>query len=261
MNTHSLLIAPTTTLFALRHRADPVKRTRRAQQVAAAVIAAAAAMSASAAPDDHTVPDTMAQRVQACTACHGKEGVSTREGYIPRIAGKPAGYLFNQLLNFRDGRRNNAAMAVLIDNMSEPYLHEVAGHFAALNLPYPPPPLRSATAQELERGEFLVRRGDLSLQLPACTQCHGAALTGVAPSIPGLVGLPKDYLLAQLGAWRTGLRRARPPDCMGEISRRLSHQDLSAVATYLSLRPVPSDAAPAAFLPQPLPISCGGDVR
>jgi cytochrome c553 len=238
----------------------PARRARLARQFAVAVIAAAAT-PVFAAPDGRTVPDTTAQRVLACTACHGKEGVSTREGYIPRIAGKPAGYLFNQLLNFRDGRRNNAAMAVLIDNMSEPYLREVADHFATLNLPYQPAPLRSAPAQKLGRGEILVKEGDATLRLPACMQCHGVALTGVAPSTPGLVGLPKDYLLAQLGAWRTGMRRARPPDCMGEISRRLSHEDLSAVATYLSMRPVPRDAAPAAFLPVPLPIPCGGDVR
>lgn len=235
-------------------------RARLAQHLAAAVIAAAMA-PASAGPHERSVPDTMAQRVQACTGCHGKDGVSTREGYIPRIAGKPAGYLFNQLLNFRDGRRNNAAMTVLIDNMSEPYLHEVARHFATLNLPYQPALLRSATAQELKRGEILVKEGDATRLLPACAQCHGAALTGVAPAIPGLLGLPKDYLLAQLGAWRTGLRRTQLPDCMGEISRRLSQEDLSAVATYLSLRPVPRDAAPAAYPPQPLPIPCGGDVR
>ena len=28
--------------------------------------------------------------MQACTGCHGKEGVSTNQGYFPRIAGKPA---------------------------------------------------------------------------------------------------------------------------------------------------------------------------
>jgi cytochrome c553 len=39
--------------------------------------------------------------VAACTLCHGKEGVAGTDGYYPRIAGKPAGYLYQQLLNFR----------------------------------------------------------------------------------------------------------------------------------------------------------------
>jgi cytochrome c553 len=33
-------------------------------------------------------------------------------------------------------------------------------------------------------------------------------MTGVAPHIPGLLGLPRDYLNAQLGAWKAGQRRA-----------------------------------------------------
>ena len=56
----------------------------------------------------------MAQRTLACTACHGKQGRAGPDGYYPRLAGKPAGYLYNQLLNFRDGRRRNAAMRYLV---------------------------------------------------------------------------------------------------------------------------------------------------
>lgn len=77
---------------------------RPARFVAAALLLACAA-AVGAAPGPLEVPDTIAERVQACTVCHGKQGRATNEGYFPRIAGKPAGYLFNQLVNFRDGRR------------------------------------------------------------------------------------------------------------------------------------------------------------
>jgi cytochrome c553 len=33
-------------------------------------------------------------------------------------------------------------------------------------------------------------QGDPARRIPACVQCHGDALMGVAPSIPGLLGLP-----------------------------------------------------------------------
>ena len=79
----------------------------------------------------------MAQRTLACTACHGKEGRAGPDGYYPRIAGKPAGYLYNQLLNFRDGRRHYGLMARLLDPLSDAYLLEIAQHFASLDLPYP----------------------------------------------------------------------------------------------------------------------------
>ena len=45
--------------------------------------------------------DSIAQRVLACTGCHGAQGRAGPDGFYPRIAGKPAGYLYNQLLNFR----------------------------------------------------------------------------------------------------------------------------------------------------------------
>src|SRR3954451_24729744 len=96
----------------------------------------AAAAAPAAAP---VFEDTLAQRTLACDACHGKEGRAGPDGYYPRIAGKPAGYLYNQLLNFREGRRHYGLMQGLLDTLSDPYLFEIAQHFAALEVPYPPP--------------------------------------------------------------------------------------------------------------------------
>ena len=207
----------------------------------------------------HTVPDTMAQRMQVCTACHGAEGRATPDGYFPRIAGKPAGYLHNQLRHFRDGRRQAVGMTALLDPLTDDYLREIADHFAALDLPYPPPPPTPADAATLARGERLVRQGDPARQLPSCNSCHGERMTGVQPGIPGLLGLPRDYLIGQLGAWQTGMRRATAPDCMADIARRLSGADVGAVAAWLAAQPVPANAKPAAGLPGPLPLRCGPD--
>jgi len=210
--------------------------------------------AAAAAP---VFEDTMAQRVLACSACHGKEGRAGPDGYYPRIAGKPAGYLYNQLLNFRDGRRRYGLMARLLDPLSDQYLHDIARHFAALDLPYPAPRPAAVAPAVLQRGEVLARHGDAAAQLPPCTQCHGEHLTGVAPNTPGLLGLPRDYLNAQLGAWRAGERRAHAPDCMAQIARRLSAPDVTAVTAWLAAQPVPADARPAATLPKPPSIACG----
>lgn len=229
--------------------------------VALLLWAAAALMlgqrSAVAEPAAHTVPDTMAQRMQACTTCHGKEGRATNQGYFPRIAGKPAGYLYNQLVAFRDGRRQNGTMAYLLANTSDAYLHDIAEHFATLELPYPAPPTPTASKQHLARGEMLARRGDAQSRVPACMQCHGPAMTGVSPAVPGLLGLPSVYLSAQLGAWRTGHRKASTPDCMAEIARRMSADDISAVAAWLASQPVPAPATPLAATPVPAPMDCG----
>lgn len=203
------------------------------------------------------IPDTMGQRLVACSACHGKEGVANGSEYFPRIAGKPAGYLYNQLQNFREGRRSNATMASFVSNMTDAYLMEIATYYASLDLPYSQPSAAPVESQLLSRGQTLVERGDSSIGVPACVRCHGEALTGTMPSIPGLVGLQKEYLLAQLGAWRTGQRRAAAPDCMRQISEHLSVADLGAVASYLSRQPVPRLPKAVDNVRLPLPLECG----
>jgi cytochrome c553 len=210
-----------------------------------------------AAAELEPVPDTLAQRLLACTACHGRDGRSTLQGYVPRIAGKPAGYLFNQLRHFRDGRRPHPGMARLLQFMTDDYLREIAGHFAALEVPYARPLPPAAPAAVLARGRQLALQGDAARQLPACAQCHGQALMGVAPAIPGLLGLPRDYLVSQLGNWQGGQRHAAAPDCMARLSQRLDGADLGAVTAWLAAQPVPQPAAPASGLPQPLPLDCG----
>lgn len=201
--------------------------------------------------------DSIAQRALACTACHGEQGRAGPDGYYPRIAGKPAGYLYQQLLHFRDGQRNYRLMTQLLEPLSDRYLRELAEHFAALDLPYPAPSPVQLTPLERQRGEQLALRGDPTRQLPACVQCHGTALTGVLPAIPGLLGLPRDYLNSQLGAWRNGLRRAQAPDCMATITKRLSLSDVSAVSGWLASQALPANTQAARALPQPLPLDCG----
>ena len=197
--------------------------------------------------------DTIAQRTLACTACHGEQGRAAPDGYYPRLAGKPAGYLYHQLLNFRDGRRHYGLMTRMVDPLSDAYLLEIARYFSALDVPYPAPQPTSVPAAVLQRGQTLARQGDAQRRIPACVQCHGTALTGVAPDIPGRVGLPRDYLNAQLGAWQTRQRQAHAPDCMAQIAQRMDADDVTAVAAWLAAQPVPAPAKPASALPAPPP--------
>lgn len=219
--------------------------------------AMALAWSAHALPPPRNTPPDMAQRLQACTLCHGKEGRATPGGFFPRIAGKPADYLYHQLLNFRDGRRNNDGMRYLLDHLSDDVLRAAALYFSGLDLPYPPPLPPQADAATLARGAALVRQGDAARELPACTACHGASMTGTLPAVPGLLGLPRDYLIGQLGAWQTGLRKAFAPDCMAHVANKLSPTDIGAVAGWLAAQPLPADTHPAPAPARPLPLRCG----
>lgn len=220
--------------------------------------AALLAVAASAAEvDAGAVPDTIKQRLTACTACHGEQGRATNDGYYPRIAGKPAGYLYNQLHNFREGRRQYPMMTYLVDHLSDAYLQEIAHYFADQHPPYPPPQPPDPSSATRARGEVLVNKGDPAKKIPACVACHGSAMTGVLPTTPGLLGLPRDYLVGQIGAWKNGARHAVAPDCMAQVVQRLSAEDIGAVASWLAAQPVPADATAAAPGTAKLPLACG----
>lgn len=203
------------------------------------------------------VPDTIAQRVLACVACHGKEGRAASDGYYPRIAGKPAGYLYNQLVNFRNGKRLYPVMNAMLENMSDAYLREIAQYFADQHPPYPAPQPPQVGPDQLERGRRLVYDGDRSKAIPACIACHGQRMTGVLPVIPGLIGLPRDYLLGQIGAWKIGTRHAAAPDCMAQVVQKLSGEDIGAVTAWLAVQPAPSDPSPLPASSVKLPLECG----
>jgi cytochrome c553 len=201
--------------------------------------------------------DSMEARVQGCVTCHGQSGQGTDNGYFPRIAGKPAGYLYNQLVAFRDGRREYPPMNYLVAYLPDPYLHEIAEYFSRQRPPFAPhelPPVDTAT---LARGQAVVTGGDASRGVPACVACHGNGLTGMEPGIPGLVGLRPTYIAAQLTRWRVGDRHAAEPDCMKRVATRLSDADIAAVAAWLGRQPAPKDPAPESSNLVRMPFACG----
>ena len=202
-------------------------------------------------------PDTMAARVLACASCHGAEGEGTSDVYFPRLAGKPAGYLYNQLVAFRDGRRKYPPMNYLLEFLPDAYLKQIAEHFASLRPPFPAPAVPAVSNEILTRGESLVKNGDPQHGIPPCSACHGPALSGQEPAIPGLLGLRASYVSAQLGGWRYGTRTAAAPDCMQIVASLLTEDDVKAVAAFLSSRPAPADPSFAPRGSLPMPLACG----
>lgn len=224
-------------------------RTTSLRFVLACAVAAAPSVAASA--------DDFAGRLAACASCHGERGEG-RAGneYYPHLAGKPAGYLLDQLRAFREGRRVYPQMTWLMRNMSDDYLADIAAFYAQL------PPRSSAVAitmtPEAEaRARRLVEQGDPARDIPACNACHGADLAGLEPGVPALLGLPVDYVIAQLGAWKTGTRSATAPDCMAEVARALDPADMRRLGEWLASRGVGHAERPAPAGSFTLPRACG----
>jgi cytochrome c553 len=211
-----------------------------------------------AQPAEHP-PDTIEARLLACAACHGPQGQGTNNDYFPRLAGKPAGYLMNQLVAFRDGRRRYPPMNYLLEYIPDAYLRHMADYFAALRPPPVPQTVADVSPALLARGQSLVMSGDPAHGVPACSGCHGPGLTGMEPAIPGLVGLHASYISAQLGAFRYGTRTAPAPDCMQIVAASLTESDVTGLAAWLASQPVPADPSPVPKGTLTMPLACGSE--
>lgn len=65
-----------------------------------------------------------------------------------------------------------------------------------------------------------------------CANCHGTdGRTVQGSAVPGLAGMPRDYMLQQLRAFRDG---SRPATVMHQIVRGYSESQLDSIAGYLS---------------------------
>lgn len=246
-----------------RHEIGP----RKAGRIAAGLLVCLLSLSFAGAPRAQarstvTAPDTIATRVMACTTCHGLRGEGSGDDYFPRLAGKPSGYLYNQLVAFRDGQRKYAPMTYLLEYLPDAYLREMAEYFAEQQTPFPALPKPNVSPAVMALGQKLALEGDPARHIPSCVACHGVSLTGVSPDIPGLLGLHAKYISAQLGASRYGARVTSKPNCMQKITVLLSDADIVAASAYLSSLPSPANPAPATEGSLKLALTCqSGETR
>ena len=222
------------------------------------LVAAPQALAQDAAIPAFKTLDSMEARVQGCTTCHGQSGQGTGNDYFPRIAGKPAGYLYNQLVAFRDGKRRYAPMNYLVAYLPDAYLREIAEHYAKQRPPFMLHETGARGRGEPRAGDRLSReRATRRKASRPASRATAPNLTGMEPGIPGLVGLRPNYIAAQLVRWRVGERVAADPDCMKRIATRLTDADITALAAWLARQKPPADASPEKSNVVRMPLACG----
>lgn len=65
-----------------------------------------------------------------------------------------------------------------------------------------------------------------------CSNCHGTSGRAVTSSaVPGLAGMPRDYMLRQLQAFRDG---SRPATVMHQITKGFTPAQLDHIAGYFA---------------------------
>jgi cytochrome c553 len=68
-----------------------------------------------------------------------------------------------------------------------------------------------------------------------CANCHGSEGRTVENSaVPPLAGLPRDYLIQQMQAYKDGSRKAT---VMHQISKGFSDAQIASMADYFSAQP------------------------
>lgn len=165
----------------------------------------------------------------ACAQCHAFNGVSDGSGAFPRIAGQSSHYLAEQLRSFASGGRMNALMTPIAKALSPDDIADVSAYYASIKAPFLP--LKPGDAALLKRGEELAKVGSAAERIQNCDNCHGPGGAGEPPTIPYLAGQYAHYTAFTLQMWREGYRNTAP-ESMGIIARKLSDQDIAAVAAY-----------------------------
>ncbi|HLW05116.1 MAG TPA: cytochrome c [Azoarcus sp.] len=74
-------------------------------------------------------PERGQQLSEPCVACHGADGVSVSPAF-PHIAGQLEEYLYQALLDYKVGQRENAIMAPQAENLSRQDMKDLAAFYS-----------------------------------------------------------------------------------------------------------------------------------
>ena len=172
--------------------------------------------------------------VATCAACHGNDGNSINTDW-PSLAGQNQKYLYDQLVYFVNGERENALMTAVIPylkTLSSDELFDIAAFYAESSASVGQ---ADSDVDLLALGESLYRGGDLSRGIPACTACHSLYGEGnIQAGFPKISGQQKGYLISTLKEYRSQSRNAgNYALVMQAASANLKDNDIEALANYM----------------------------
>ncbi len=160
--------------------------------------------------------------LEKCTMCHGARGVSSAN--TPNLAGQYPEVIIKQLLDYKRGDRASAAMQAIAAPLDERQVRDLAAYYASLPRP------RNTPVTDMAKVPSLVSVGDPMRNIAPCAACHGGMEQKLGA--PWLEGMPKDYLLAQLGDFASGARANDSHAQMRNMVRSLTKQEIGEVAEF-----------------------------
>jgi cytochrome c553 len=164
---------------------------------------------------------TIEQKAQLCSACHGESGVPQQKT-TPVIWGQQLGYLYLELRDYKSGARKNDQMSGIAASLERDDMMALAQYFSQKPWPSLAQPRASAAAVAQ------ARRATSSV---VCTSCHQEGYKGEGTQ-PGLAGQQKDYLNQTMLDFRDGKRGNNPG--MSDLMKSVAESDIPAIAEYLA---------------------------
>ncbi|MGZ5179706.1 MAG: c-type cytochrome [Ramlibacter sp.] len=157
-----------------------------------------------------------------CTMCHGAQGMSASAA--PNLAGQYPEVVIKQLRDYKAGKRASPIMEALARNLSDRDIADLAAYYDSL------PKARTAPTTYDESLPALVRVGAPLRNIAPCISCHG----GVDQKLgaPWIEGMPRDYLVAQLQAFRSGRRGNDGEAQMRNVARAMTDAEVEEVSVF-----------------------------
>jgi cytochrome c553 len=204
--------------------------------VAAIALASAAVRDAQAAavvvPPDPSALDATQLVSNACSKCHGFNGVSTSP-LFPILAGQVPGYIESELRLFRQRGRSDpharAFMWGIARALTDEQIKGVALYFSSQ------PAVQGKVSSNpalADKGKLLYENGAPGRDIEACTVCHGHSGEGVNTQ-PRVAGQHRDYLLLEMVQYRSGLRENK---VMHHVTEKLTDDEIAALVEYISTK-------------------------
>ncbi|MFT4726528.1 MAG: cytochrome c553 [Granulosicoccus sp.] len=157
--------------------------------------------------------------IASCEGCHGANSVPVATN-IPILSGQQYYYLYVQLKDYKAGRRENAIMTPMTQNLSKADMKALAEYFSTK----PWPNVDSFPNSEL------ADMGNSALDAGQCSQCH-SKYKGDS-RIPRVAGQQLDYMIQTMSDFKNKVRLNSP--AKGSLFSSFSDEDLVAMSHYLS---------------------------
>lgn len=163
-----------------------------------------------------------------CIACHGPGGSSVMPAN-PTLAQQHPEYLIKQLQDFKSGSRANPVMMGMASTLATDADMKNVAYWLASQTAKP----GSTQDKDLSAlGERIFRGGVADRQIPACAGCHSPNGSGIPAQYPRIKGQQNDYTVAQLTAFRDGVRKNSVP--MSQVAAKLNDREIRALADYMA---------------------------